>query len=121
MNARAAAGPPGGIERRRAPRVLPDELAEPVAVVGARLVDISQNGLLLEAPVPLPPQSTLRLRLVVSGVKTEIEARVASSRRRTLRRGRPWGVGVEFSEMPTAVRRRLARALGTWRARPRTA
>ena len=85
MSARAASGPPGGIERRRAPRVLPDELAEPVSVVGAHLVDISRDGLLLEAPVPLAPQSTLRLRLVVGGVKTEIEARVANSRRRARR------------------------------------
>ncbi len=121
MTARAAAGPPGGIERRRARRVHPDDLAEPVAVVGARLVDISRDGLLLEAPVPLAPQSTLRLRLVVGGVKTEIETRVANSRRRALRSSRPWAVGVEFAEMPAAVRRRLARALGTWRARPRTA
>jgi hypothetical protein len=90
-------------------------------VVGARLVDISRDGLLLEAPVPLAPQSTLRLRLVVGGVKTEIEARVANSRRRALRGSHPWGVGVEFGEVPAAVRRRLARALGTWRAKPRSA
>ena len=121
MSARIAPGPPGGLERRRAPRVLPDELAEPVCVVGARLVDISRDGLLLEAPVPLPPQSTLRLRLVVGGVKTELETRVASSRRRALAGSRPWGVGVEFGELPADVRERLTRALGTWRARPRTA
>jgi len=121
VSARAASGPPGGVERRRAPRVLPDELAEPVSVVGARLVDISRDGLLLEAPVPLEPQSTLRLRLVVSGVKTEIETRVANSRRRAGRGGRPWGVGVEFGEVPAVVRRRLARALGTWHAKPRSA
>ena len=121
MSARAASGPPGGIERRRAPRVLPDALAEPVSVVGAHLVDISRDGLLLEAPVPLAPQSTLRLRLVVGGVKTEIEARVANSRRRARRSSRPWGVGVEFGEVPAAVRRRLARALGTWHAKSRSA
>jgi hypothetical protein len=101
--------------------VLPDELAEPVSVVGAHLVDISRNGLLLEAPVRLAPQSTLRLRLVVGGVKTEIEARVANSRRRALGSGRPWRVGVEFGEVPSAVRRRLARALGTWHAKSRSA
>ena len=101
--------------------MLPDELAEPVSVVGARLVDISRDGLLLEAPVPLPPQSTLRLRLVVGGVKSELETRVASSRRRALGGRYPWGVGVEFKDMPVDVRERLTRALGTWRAKPRSA
>ena len=99
----------------------PDELAEPVSVVGARLLNISRDGLLLEAPVPLSPHSSLRLRLVVGGVKTELETRVADCRRRPLEGGRPWGVGVEFTDVPEDVRERLARALGTWHARPRTA
>jgi hypothetical protein len=121
VSARAAPGPPGGLERRRTARVTPDELAEPVSVVGARLLDISRDGLLLEAPVPLASQSTLRLRLVVGGVKTELETRVASSRCRGLGGSRPWGVGVEFTDVPADVRERLTRALGTWRAKPRTA
>ena len=90
-------------------------------MVGARLVDISRDGLLLEAPVPLTPDSTLRLRLVVGGVKTELETRVANTRRRALAGSRPWGVGVEFADVPADVRARLARALGTWRAKPRSA
>lgn len=121
MSAAAALGPPGGRERRRAPRVTPEELVEPVSVVGSRILNISRDGLLLEAPVPLASRSTLRLRLVVGGVKTELETRVASSRRRTHGTGRPWGVGVEFAHVPADVRARLARALGTWRAKPRTA
>jgi len=100
---------------------VPGELAEPVSVVGARLVNICQDGLLLEAPVPLSPDSTLRLRLVVGGVKTEFEARVANSRRRSVRGSHPWGVGVEFASVPAEVRERLARVLGTWRAKPRSA
>ncbi len=121
MSARAAPGPPGGLERRRAPRANPDELAEPVSVVGARLLDISRDGLLLEAPVPLAARSTLRLRLVVGGVKAELETRVTSSRCRALDGRRPWGVGVEFVDVPAEVRALLIRALGTWRARPRSA
>ena len=119
MSAAAALGPPGDRERRRAPRVTPEELAEPVSVVGTRLLNISRDGLLLEAPVPLPSRSTLRLRLVVGGLKTELETRVASSRHRPS--GRPWGVGVEFAHVPADVRARLARVLGTWRAKPRSA
>jgi hypothetical protein len=87
-------------------------------VVGARLLNISRNGLLLEAPVPLSPQSSLRLRLVVGGVKTELETRVTDCRRRPPGGGRPWGVGLEFTDVPADVRDRLARALRTWRARP---
>jgi hypothetical protein len=118
---RGTTGPPDGLERRSAPRVTPNELAEPVSVIGARLVDISQSGLLLEAPVPLAPDSSLRVRLVVGGVKAELEARVANSRRRALAGSRPWGVGVEVADVPADVRARLARALGTWRAKPRSA
>jgi hypothetical protein len=117
--AAAALGPPGGRERRRAPRVTPEELTEPVSVVGTRILDISRGGLLIEAPVPLPSRSTLRLRLVVGGIKTELETRVASSRHRPS--GRPWGVGVEFAHIPADIQARLARALETWRAKPRSA
>jgi hypothetical protein len=121
VSARAAAGPPGGVERRRAPRVLPGELDDSVSVVGTRLVDISRDGLLLEAPVPLARRSNLRLRLVVGGVKAELETRVANSRRRAQGGHRPWGVGVEFADMPVDVRERLTRALRTWRAKSRSA
>ncbi|MCG6920308.1 MAG: PilZ domain-containing protein [Acidobacteriota bacterium] len=120
MTARPSAGPPGGIERRRAPRAAPDELTEHVSVVGTRLVNISRDGLMIEAPVPLAPNSTLRLRLIVAGVKNQLEARVAQCRPRGAPGGR-WGVGVEFTEIPREVRERLTRALRTWRVRPRSA
>jgi hypothetical protein len=112
--------PPGGVERRRAPRAEPDELAERVCVMGTRLVNISRHGVLIEAPVPLAPDSTLRLRLVVAGVKSELETRVAQCHRRETA-GRRWRIGVEFREVPREMRERLARVLRTWRARPRSA
>ena len=113
-------GPPAGIERRRALRAEPDELAEHVSVVGARLVNISRDGLMIEAPVPLAPDSTLQLRLVVAGVKNQLEARVAQCRPRGAPGGR-WGVGVEFTEVPRETRESLTRALRTWSVRPRSA
>ncbi len=113
-------GPPAGIERRRALRAEPDELAEHVSVVGTRLVNISHDGLMIEAPVPLAPDSTLRFRLVVGGVKSELEARVAQCQPRGARGGR-WGVGVEFTSVPREVRDRLTQVLRTWRVRPRSA
>lgn len=88
-------------------------------MVGTRLLNISHGGLAIEAPIPLAPESNLRLRLVVAGVKTELETRVADCRRRTSSRGRPWGVGVEFTEVPSETRQRLTRVLSPKRLRPR--
>jgi PilZ domain len=111
-----AAGP-GGIERRRAARLTPDELVEPVSVAGARLLDISAYGLQIETLVPLAPGSSVRLQLLVGGVKSEVGARVTDCRRRS---GRAWGVGLELTDLPDGLRARLARALGAGR-RPRSA
>ena len=69
-------GGPDGVERRRAPRLEPDDLAEPVVVVGSRLLNIGPGGLMLEAPIPLSPESSLQLRLVVAGERTDGHARV---------------------------------------------
>jgi len=91
-----------------------------VSVVGTRLLNISRHGALIEAPVPLAPESTLRFRLVVEGVKSELEARVAQCRPRVPTGGR-WNVGVEFTEVPRDTQERLTRALATWRVRPRSA
>jgi Tfp pilus assembly protein PilZ len=107
-------GPPGGVERRKAPRTAPDQLSEPVSVVGARLLDVSAGGALIDAPVPLASGSTLHVRLVVGGVKTELETRVTGCRR-LHGSSRPWGVGLEFSELPKKVSERLERLLSTRR------
>ncbi len=98
----------------------PQHLSTPVSVVGTRLLNISRHGALIEAPVPLAPESTLRFRLVVEGVKSELEARVAQCRPRVPTGGR-WNVGVEFTEVPRDMQERLTRALATWRVRPRSA
>lgn len=101
---------PDGVERRRAPRLEPDELAEPVLVLGSRLVNIGPEGLMLEAPVPLAPESALRLHLVVGGERADVDARVRGCVPRA--HGRSWGVGVEFEKLDPAARERLDRALG---------
>jgi Tfp pilus assembly protein PilZ len=99
---------------------VPEQLSEPVSIVGARLLDISAGGVLIDAPVPLAPDSTLHVRLVVAGVKTELEARVAGCRR-LHGSSRPWGIGLEFSEISKEARQRLERALGARRDRSRSA
>lgn len=102
---------PGGVERRLAPRLEPDELSEPVFVIGSRLVNIGLGGLMLEAPVPLALESTLHLRLVLGGERTEVDARVRGCAPRSHGRGPAWGVGVQFENLQPAVRERLERAL----------
>jgi hypothetical protein len=109
---RARAAGPGGIERRRAVRRVPDDLLDRVSVVGARVLDVSPQGLQIEAGVPLAPGSSLRLQLLVGGVKGEVEARVADCRRRGTPPGRAFGVGLELTQVPEALRSRLARSLG---------
>jgi len=100
------------MERRRAPRLEPDDLAEPVLVVGSRLVNIGPGGLMLEAPIPLSPDSSLRLHLVVAGERTDVHARVRACVPRSVGRRQAWGVGVEFEDLDPVARARLERALG---------
>jgi len=102
---------PDGVERRRAPRLEPGDLAEPVLVVGSRLVNIGPGGLMLEAPVPLSLESSLHLRLVVAGERTDVDARVRGCVARPHGRRDAWGVGVEFENLDPAARERLDRAL----------
>ena len=102
---------PDGVERRRAPRLEPDDLAEPVLVIGSRLVNIGPGGLMIEAPVPLATESTLHLHLVVAGERTDVDARVRGCVPRSQGRREAWGVGVEFENLDPAARERLDRAL----------
>jgi hypothetical protein len=102
---------PDGVERRLAPRLEPDDLSEPVLVIGSRLVNIGPGGLMLEAPIPLAPESTLHLRLVLGGERAEVDARVRGCAPRPLGWRRAWGVGVQFENLAPAARERLERAL----------
>ena len=112
--ARRATGPEG-VERRLAPRLEPDDLSEPVFVIGSRLVNIGPGGLMLEAPVPLAPESALHLRLVLGGERAEVDARVRGCAPRAHGRVPAWGVGVQFENLEPAARERLERALAPLR------
>jgi hypothetical protein len=102
----------GVVERRRARRLTPNELAEPVLVVGSRLVNIGPGGLMLEAPVPLLPDSPLQLHLLVGGQRTDLDARVRGCVQRGIGRRSAWSVGVQFETLDPVSRERLERALG---------
>jgi hypothetical protein len=99
-------------ERRQAPRLEPGDLAEPVLVVGSRLVNIGPGGLMLEAPVPLNPDAPLHLHLLVGGERTDLDARVRGCVARPIGRRAAWGVGVQFEALDSVSRERLERALG---------
>jgi hypothetical protein len=102
---------PDGVERRRAPRLVPEDLAEPVFVIGSHLVNIGPGGLMLDAPIPLAPDSTLHLRLVLGGERADVDARVRGCVPRTHGRRHSWGVGLQFENLDPGTRERLERAL----------
>jgi hypothetical protein len=108
--ARRSTGP-GGVERRLAPRFGPEDLAQPVQVVGSRLVNISRGGVLLEAPVPLAPESKLHLRLVLAGERSDVDACVRACVPRSRGRHSTWGVGLEFQDIDAETLERLDRVL----------
>ena len=101
---------PDGLERRRAERISITPPAPPVTVVGARLVNVSRYGMMIESPVPMERESVLQLRLIVAGEKADVEARVAACTLGT-GAGRRFGIGLEFTRIPDGIRERLARAL----------
>jgi hypothetical protein len=102
---------PGGLERRRAERVAMPPAGGIVSVVGAQLVNVSAYGMMIESPVPLKADAILQFRLVVAGIKTDVEARVVECAPVAGRRRRRFGAGVEFSRIPAETRSRLARVL----------
>jgi PilZ domain-containing protein len=94
---------PAGLERRRAERVPMPERGGPVSVVGARLVDVSPFGMMIESPVALTEDAVLKFRLSVAGRKTDVSARVAACAPRPGGR-RAYGVGLEFLDLAPDVR-----------------
>jgi hypothetical protein len=101
---------PKGLERRRVVRT-PAELALPVSVVGARLVNISHFGMMIESPVPLERESILSFRLVIDGYKGDVEARVAACTLGASGEARRYGIGLEFTSLSIDVLNRLRKAL----------
>jgi hypothetical protein len=110
---------PHGLERRRGVRT-PAELAVDVSVVGARLVNISPFGMMIESPVPLENGAILSFRLVIGGYNGDIEARVAACTLGASGQARRYGIGLEFTSLTMEIHTRLKKALGptTESARP---
>lgn len=99
-----------GLERRRAERVPMHGAGAPVAIVGARLINASVYGMLIESPVALEPEAVLPLRVVIRGDKADVAARVAACTPLPGAR-RAFGVGLEFVRIDETTRGRLAEAV----------
>ena len=108
-----------GMERRRAERVRMPETGGPVSVVGAKLIDVSPYGMLIESPVALTQDAVLKFRLSVGGRKTDVSARVAACLSRRGAR-HAYGVGLEFLDLPAEVREQRRNLLAGYAAPPRS-
>jgi len=84
--------------------------ARAVSVVGARLMNVSSYGMMIESPVPLERDAVMRFRLVVAGEKSDVEARVAACT--PVPGSRRYTVGLEFLHIAPEVQQRLIRVLG---------
>ena len=102
---------PRSLDRRRGPRIPIAELEGAVSVVGAKLINVSLYGMMIESPVALEPESVLRLRLVIHGHKSDIEARVAGCTLGATGIRKRFGVGLEFLDIPAESRERLQKTL----------
>jgi PilZ domain len=102
----SSAGTAAGPERRRCARVPMAPTGGPISVVGARLVDVSPYGMMIESPVPMKEDAILQFRLAVEGRKTDISARVACCTARPGTR-HAYGVGLEFVDLPSDVREQI--------------
>lgn len=102
---------PDGIEHRRGPRYPQPPFGGAVSVVGAQLVNVSAYGALIESLVPMETDAVMPLRLIVSGCKVDVEARVANCTAVAGEKRRVYRTGLEFVSIPAEVRERLAEAL----------
>jgi len=111
---------PGGMERRRAERVPMPATGGSIAVVGARLVNASPYGMMIESPVAMARDAQLEVRLIVTGEKVDVLTRVAACTPMPRGARKVFGIGLEFTRIPDEVRERI-RELLAFRAPARTA
>ena len=110
-----------GRERRPRPAPRARRAHEPVLVVGSRLVNIGPGGLMLEAPVPLAPDSPLQLHLLLGGERpTSTRACEAARARQRASAGLGRRRAVRDPRRPPRASGSSARSIGPRRrGRPR--
>jgi Tfp pilus assembly protein PilZ len=104
-------GPPLGLNRRRSERIPMPPSGGTIAVVGARLVNVSAYGMMIESPMPLNVDALMPFRLVVAGHKADVEARVAACTPHDDGGRRRYGVGLEFIGISEDLRERIRQTL----------
>ena len=100
-----------GFEHRRGMRYPVPPQSGAISVVGAQLVNISAYGALIESLVPMETDAVMPLRLIISGTKTDIEARVVQCNAAQGEKRRVYRIGLEFVSTAADVRERLSDAL----------
>ena len=84
--------------------------ANPVSVVGARIIDVSPFGMMIESRLAITPDSVLPFRIVVDGRTSDVSCRVATCRA-AAGAERHFSIGLEFLDLPAEVRDHLREAL----------
>ena len=85
--------------------------ANPVSVVGARIIDVSPFGMMIESPVAISPDSVLPFRIVVNGRTSDVSCRVATCRSVPGGNQGRFGVGLEFLDLAADSRDHLREVL----------
>jgi PilZ domain len=85
--------------------------ANPVSVVGARILDVSPFGMRIESPVAISTDTVLAFRIVVEGRATDVGCRVATCRPGAGEDQSRFGVGLEFLDLPDETADRLRKVL----------
>jgi hypothetical protein len=95
-------GPVKGVPRRRVPVDLPAALEGPRGPAGARVLNLSETGAFVTAPVSLPENAIIELRFELGPGTEPITARCRVVWVSDPRQGRRYfeGMGLEFVEMP---------------------
>jgi len=99
------------VERRRAERIAMTPPANPVSAVGARIVDVSPFGMMIESPVAIAPDAVLPFRIVVGGRTSDVSCRVAMCRPAVSGDQRYFGIGLEFLDLAAESRDHLREVL----------
>jgi hypothetical protein len=109
---------PDALNRRRAVRVPMPPTGGPVSVVGARLVNASAYGMMIESFVAMERDAVLPLRLLVGGRKVDVHTRVAACTLVGVAPRKTFGIGLEFTRIPDEVREQIQAALAAYAAPP---
>jgi PilZ domain-containing protein len=86
-------------------------MARRVSVVGARILEVSPFGMVIESRIAIAPDAVLPFRIVVDGRTSDVSCRVATCRPAAGAEQRHFGIGLEFLDLPAESRDHLREAV----------